>query len=85
MLELMCLEEATAEADKIITIAMSEQKTSIKNILPGTPSDDHNRQSSITTDGTKPPPPLKSRFSAQIKRRLTKQVFQNLNSKHFIF
>ena len=77
MLELMCLEEATAEADKIITIAMSEQKASIKNVLPGTPSDDPNQQiSSTTTEGTKPPPPLKSRFSVQFKRRLTKQVFK---------
>jgi len=79
MPELMCLEEVETDsaADKVITIVtMSEQKT-INHVLPGTPSDDpHQRPGCSTRPAAAETKPraLKSRFSNQIKRNLTKPV-----------
>ena len=89
MLELMCLEEVETDstADKLITIvAMSEQKT-INSVLPGTPSDDPHQRPGCSTPpaaAETKPRALKSRFSNQIKRNLTKQVGPTAYSAQYL-
>jgi len=79
MPELMCLEEVETDSaadNKVITIVtMSEQKT-INHVLPGTPSDDPHQRPGCSTPAAAETKPraLKSRFSNQIKRNLTKPV-----------